>query len=105
MRAFQALETEECYVYAALAAEQEADFNAWYDVEHLPGLAAVPGTARASRFRNPRGSPRYHACYDIESPSTVGSPPWVAVRGTPWSQRVRPAFRNTKRTMLRRLVP
>ena len=79
--------------------------GAWYDVEHLPGLAAVQGTVRASRFRNPRGSPRYHACYDIESPSTVGSPPWVAVRGTSWSQRVRPAFRNTKRTMFRRITP
>jgi hypothetical protein len=82
--------------------EREAEFNRWYDSEHLPGLAAVPGTARASRYRNPETSPRYHACYDIATPATVGSPPWAAVRATPWSERVRPAFRNTKRTLFRR---
>jgi hypothetical protein len=82
--------------------EFETDFNLWYEREHLPGLAAVPGTARACRFRSVEGSPRYHACYDTVSPSTVGSPPWIVVRGTAWSQRVRPAFRNTKRTMFLR---
>ena len=30
--------------------EAEADLNAWYDQEHLPGLAAVPGTVRALRY-------------------------------------------------------
>jgi hypothetical protein len=85
--------------------EHEADFNRWYDREHLPGLAAVPGTVRARRFRNPDGSPRYHACYDVVSPSTVGSPAWILVRATAWSQRVRPAFRNTRRTMFRRMTP
>lgn len=85
--------------------ELEADFNLWYDREHLPGLAAVPGTARACRFRSVDATPRYHACYDLVSPFTVGIPPWVVVRGTAWSQRVRPAFRNTKRTMFLRRIP
>ena len=31
----------------------------------------------------------------------VGSPEWLAVRATDWSSRVRPAFRNTRRTMFR----
>jgi hypothetical protein len=81
---------------------QEAEFNRWYDREHLPGLAAVPGTAHATRYRDPVAGPRYHACYDIATSATVGSPPWLAVRATPWSDRVRPAFRNTKRTLFRR---
>jgi hypothetical protein len=85
--------------------EREVEFNRWYDSEHLAGLAAVPGTARASRYRNPETSPRYHACYDIATPATVGSPPWAAVRATPWSDSVRPAFRNTKRTLFRRRAP
>jgi len=84
--------------------ESEGDFNAWYDDEHLPGLAAVPGTARATRYRNTGGPPRYHACYDLVRPETLGSAQWLAVRGTPWSDRVRPAFRNTKRTMFRRVA-
>ena len=28
----------------------EDDLNAWYAQEHLPGLAAVPGTVRAARY-------------------------------------------------------
>ena len=83
--------------------EQDADFNAWYDSEHLPGLAAVPGTVSAARYVRGGGSPRYHACYDLASLETFGSPAWLAVRGTEWSSRVRPHFRNTKRTMFRRL--
>jgi len=83
--------------------EREADFNAWYEQEHLPGLASVPGTVRATRYRNVDGHPRYHACYDLVRPETLGSPPWLAVRGTAWSSRVRPAFVNTRRTMFRRI--
>jgi hypothetical protein len=81
----------------------DADLNAWYDTEHMPGLAACPGVVRARRFRNPDGSPRYHACYDLVSKEALGSKAWLAVRHTAWSDRVRPHFRNTRRTMFRRL--
>jgi hypothetical protein len=83
--------------------EADADLNAWYDREHLPGLAAVPGTVHAWRYRNLDHGPRYHACYDLATRDTLGSAPWLAVRATAWSDRVRPAFRNTRRTMFRRL--
>jgi len=86
-----------------VVAEHEADLNAWYDSEHMPGLAACPGSVRARRFRNPDGSPRYHSCYDLARTETLVSEPWLAVRNTAWSDRVRPHFRNTKRTMFRRL--
>ncbi|MDQ6619645.1 MAG: hypothetical protein M3Z31_08105 [Pseudomonadota bacterium] len=82
-------------------AEAEADFNAWYATEHLPGLAAVPGTVEAFRMKNASGVPRYFACYDLVSADALGSPAWLAVRATRWSSRVRPAFRNTVRTMFR----
>lgn len=79
--------------------DAQSDLNAWYDTEHMPGLAAVPGTVRAQRYVNPTGTPRYHACYDLHTQETFGSPPWLAVRATDWSARVRPNFRNTIRTM------
>ena len=79
----------------------ESDFNAWYDDEHLVGLAAVPGAVRAARYRANGERPRYHAYYDLEHPDVLGSPAWLAVRATPWSDRVRPRFVNTKRTMFR----
>ncbi|MCM5682216.1 hypothetical protein M8A51_22030 [Schlegelella sp. S2-27] len=84
--------------------EQEADFNDWYDTEHLPGLAAVPGTVHAARYRCDTASPRYYACYDLADRATFGSPDWLAVRGTAWSSRVRPAFRHTRRTMFERVA-
>ncbi len=87
-----------------VAPEAEADLNAWYDQEHLPGLASVPGTVRAQRYECRDESPRYLACYDLHTQETFGSPPWLAVRATDWSSRVRPSFRNTRRTMFRKIL-
>lgn len=81
----------------------EDDLNAWYDREHLPGLAAVPGTVTAHRHRNDDHGPRHHAAYDLARVEVFGSAPWVAVRSSAWSSRVRPTFRNTRRTMYRRV--
>jgi hypothetical protein len=71
----------------------------WYDTEHMPGLAKVGGCIRASRFLNHDHGPLSLACYDLVSEETLGSPPWLAVRGTEWSSRMRPRFTNTLRTM------
>jgi hypothetical protein len=79
--------------------EHEREFNAWYEQEHLPGLADVPGTIRAVRYRRLSGGPLYLACYDLLSPATLERPEWLAARHTAWSSRVRPHFRNTRRTM------
>jgi hypothetical protein len=79
----------------------DEDIVRWYTEEHLPGLAGVPGTIRARRFVNHDGGPRSHACYALASEETLGCPPWLAVRGTAWSSRVRPHFTNTRRTMMR----
>jgi hypothetical protein len=71
----------------------------WYDTEHMPGLARVPGCVRASRFLNHDHGPVSFACYDLVSAETLGSEPWLAVRNTEWSDRARPHFTNTLRTM------
>ena len=34
-----------------VAPEHEAEFNEWYDTEHVPALAAVAGTVCARRYR------------------------------------------------------
>ncbi|MCC6194051.1 MAG: hypothetical protein IT518_06225 [Burkholderiales bacterium] len=69
----------------------------------MPGLAGVPGCVRAQRYANLDSGPRSHACYDIVHPDVPQSADWLAVRATPWSDRVRPQFRNTRRTMFRLL--
>jgi hypothetical protein len=83
--------------------EHEEDLNDWYNNEHLPGLAAVPGCIAATRYRNMLHSPRYIAAYDLISPDVLERPEWLAVRNTPWSARVRPHLFNTKRTLFRHL--
>ncbi len=71
----------------------------WYDTEHLPGLAGVPGCVSAQRYWNHDAGPQSLACYDLVAPETLGSPAWLAVRNTPWSDRMRPRFTQTVRTM------
>lgn len=71
----------------------------WYDTEHMPGLAAVPGCIRAMRLRNHDHGPQSLACYDLVSTQTLGSEPWLAVRNTVWSDIARPHFVNTQRTL------
>lgn len=98
--------TEARYLYIVatdVEPADEPDFNAWYEQEHLPGLAAVPGVVQATRYTDPAGTPRYHACYELAAIEAFNSPAWLAARGTPWSSRVRPSFRNTQRTMYRRI--
>lgn len=79
----------------------EAEFNRWYNDEHLPGLAGVQGTARATRTRQLDLQPRYHACYDLLTDRVLGSPEWLAVRHRPRGDRMRSAFRSTRRTLFK----
>jgi hypothetical protein len=72
----------------------------WYDTEHMPGLARVDGCVRAQRFLNHDHGPFSLACYDLVMQEALGSPPWLAIRATDWSSRMRPHFTNTIRTML-----
>lgn len=81
----------------------ERELERWYDEEHMPSLAAVPGAVMAQRLVSLDAPPRYYACYDLTTPDVLQSPPWLAVRGTDWSGRVRPTFRDTRRIMSRRL--
>src|SRR6202047_2569214 len=90
-----------------VAPEAEDDFNAWYDQEHLPALAGVPGTWAARRYRSAEatgGTHRYVAIYHLASPDVARSKAWQAAVDTPWSARVRPHFRDRIRILTRRYV-
>jgi len=77
----------------------EFELQHWYATEHLPGLAAVPGCVQAQRFWNHDNGPRSFASYDLIEEQVLDSPAWLAIRHTPWSDRVRPHFTNTVRTL------
>lgn len=82
----------------------EAEFNEWYDHEHIPALAAVPGTLCARRFRDNTGSHRYLALYHLASPDVPHTDAWKKAAGTPWTERLRPHFRNHLRILTRHYV-
>ncbi|MBI4189211.1 MAG: hypothetical protein HY525_01585 [Betaproteobacteria bacterium] len=71
--------------------EMEGEFHDWYDLEHLPSRAVVPGFLTAHRFVCIEGWPRYVAMYDLESLDVLSSPAYQAITGkntSPWSRRV-----------------
>jgi hypothetical protein len=77
--------------------EIEDEFNKWYDDEHIPALAAVPGVSCARRFRATQGHLKYVALYHVESPEVVASAAWKKAAATPWTQRMGPHMRDRLR--------
>jgi hypothetical protein len=94
-----------------LEAGHEEDFDDWYNSEHLPALAAVPGVNRAVRYRKSGTTagdagiyPQYLAIYDIASPDIAGNEDWRAAVETPWTTRLRPHFSAVWRGGYRRIA-
>ena len=84
--------------------EFEAEFNEWYDKEHIPALAAVPGVLSARRFRGTSGNRKYVALYHLASPQVQDSAEWKKARESDWTDRLKPHFRDHLRLVLRRYV-
>ena len=83
----------------------ETAFNAWYDTEHVPALARVPGVLCARRFRTNSGNPKYVALYHLVSPDVVESAAWKeASASTPMPQHVRDKITNRLRLVCRSYV-
>jgi hypothetical protein len=69
----------------------EEEFTAWYDTEHVPERAALPGFKTALRYVNLSGYPRFMAIYDLDEVATLDTPEYQAVSGpnfSPWTKRV-----------------
>lgn len=73
------------------------EYNAWYDEEHLPRLVTVPGVVRARRYKAEAGSPRYLTAYDLNDRDAFSSPEGLKARKTPWTEKMRSLFSNTRR--------
>ena len=76
----------------------------WYDKEHLPALAAVPGCLCARRFKAEGGTHRYIALYHLAGPEVTTTQAWRDTRRTPWTKRVGPSTCDHMRFLLRRYV-
>jgi hypothetical protein len=82
--------------------EHEAEFNEWYNIEHIPALGGVKGTLSARRYRGTGATQRYAALYHLASSEVPHSGEWKAAANTPWTERMRPHFRDHLRFECRR---
>jgi hypothetical protein len=81
------------------------EYNEWYDQEHLPRLVTVPGVLRARRYTAVSGSPRYLTAYELIDPNAFESPEGLKARKTPWTDKMRSLFQNTRRSMCKLILP
>jgi hypothetical protein len=83
-----------------------AEYNDWYDREHLPRLATVPGVLRARRYDRVSGpGPRYLTAYELTGAEVWESPAALEARKTPWTEKMRSLFKNTRRSMCKLILP
>ncbi|MGC2412219.1 MAG: hypothetical protein WA459_05930 [Stellaceae bacterium] len=80
-----------------VAPEHESEFNEWYNTEHVPQLGSVPGTLCARRYRGTGATQRYAALYHFARPDVMQSAAWKTAANTPWTEKMRPHFRDLVR--------
>jgi hypothetical protein len=60
--------------------ERTAAYEKWYDTDHIPKRMAKPGFLGAQRYDMVVGRQRYFVIYELEDPSAVVSPEYLALR-------------------------
>jgi hypothetical protein len=92
-------------VLANVAPEDEAEFNRWYDSEHMSERVSIPGFLSAQRYRS--GDPglwKYLALYHTESIATFTSPVYreALANQSSWSTQILTRFRDPQRVVAAR---
>lgn len=80
--------------FAEVPAEIEADFNEWYNREHIDERVNMPGFSRARRYRALEGRPKYFATYETAEVADLAAPAYLArlADQSPWSKRIMGQF-------------
>lgn len=75
------------FVATDVAAQDEVDFNQWYDREHVEERVRVPGFLSGTRYRALQGGRKYLGLYKTESLASFTSAAYRAAftQQTPWS--------------------
>ena len=79
-----------------------ADYEAWYQQDHLPDRLGVPGFRHARRYRRSGGAGQeYFTFYETASPEVLRSAAYLQrlAAPTPWTLRMMPHFRAMNRTV------
>jgi len=79
-------------VWTDVPADKEADFNRWYNEEHLAERLSVPGFLSAARYEAVQGGPKHLAYYELESVAVLESEAYKHVQAHPteWTRRCSP---------------
>ncbi len=79
----------------------EAEFNRWYDREHLEERVAIDGFLEARRYVARQGSPKYLCLYSTETFDVLDSPAYRAKLANPtdWSKKTMARFKNMIRAV------
>ena len=86
--------------------EHEEELNRWYDEEHLPERAGLPGFLSARRFVAREGSPKYLAIYELESVDALDGEAYRALSSpTQWTQRIRMLRTSGLRNVYEEITP
>jgi hypothetical protein len=81
----------------------EAEFNRWYDREHLEERVAINGFIEARRYVAHDGSPKYLSLYSTETFEVLDSPAYrtALANQTAWSKANIARFQNMIRAVAR----
>src|SRR5713101_7509069 len=81
----------------------EAEFNRWYDCEHLEERVAIAGFLEARRYVAHDGRPKYLSLYSTETFDVLDSPAYrtALANQTDWSRRNIARFKNMIRAVAR----
>ncbi|MBF2714093.1 hypothetical protein GOZ80_18400 [Agrobacterium vitis] len=78
-------------VFFSVPADSEADFNAWYDAEHVPMLLGCAEWLGCRRYRIVSGAPEnftHIALHHLKDLSALDSPERARARRTEWRDRL-----------------
>ena len=86
-----------------IAPSDEADFNRWYDREHLQERVAIDGFIEARRYLAEQGSPKYLCLYSTCSIDVLNSESYRTRLAHPseWSVATMAKFKNMIRSVAR----
>jgi hypothetical protein len=84
-------------------AANEAEFNRWYDHEHLEERVAIEGFLEARRYVAHHAEPKYLSLYSTETFEVLDSPAYrtALANQTKWSQENISRFKNMIRAVAR----
>ena len=84
-------------------ASDEAEFNRWYDREHLEERVAIEGFLEARRYIAHQASPKYLCLYSTTTIDVLDSPAYRTRLANPteWSKKTMAGFRNMIRAVAR----